>query len=269
METDWAVGQVLASLDKAGVADNTLVIFSSDNGVAPYVGVGDEQLKQLEAHGFDKMEEEKGGHLSFKELEAMGHFSSGEFRGHKSDIWEGGHRVPTFARWPGKIAPGSKSDQLVSLVDFMGTCADIVGATISANAGEDSVSILPMLLGKKNSPVNEAVVFHSINGSFGIQQGTWKLELCAGSGGWGHPNQKESKGLPPVQLYDMSKDIGERTNEQASHPEIVARLTKLLERYVADGRSTPGPKQQNDAQINLWKDKGGKNAPDNGDTEAN
>ena len=269
METDWAVGQVLAALDKAGVADNTLVMFSSDNGVAPYVGVDQEQLQQLEAKGFDKKEAEKGGQARFKELEAMGHFSSGEFRGHKSDIWDGGHRVPTFVRWPGKIQAGATSDQLVSLVDFMATCAEIVQAKVPANAGEDSVSILPVLTGKSAAPVNEAVVYHSINGSFGIQQGNWKLELCAGSGGWGHPNQNESKGLPAVQLYDMSKDISERTNEEASHPEVVARLTKLLEKIVADGRSTSGPKQHNDAPINLWKDKGGKNAPADGDAEAN
>jgi arylsulfatase A-like enzyme len=267
METDWAVGQVLTALDKAGVADNTLVMFSSDNGVAPYVGVDQEQLQQLEAKGFNRAEAEKGGQARFKELEAMGHFSSGEFRGHKSDIWDGGHRVPTFVRWPAKIQAGTTSDQLVSLVDFMATCADIVQAKVPANAAEDSVSLLPVLLVKATAPVHDAVVFHSINGAFGIQQGNWKLELCAGSGGWGHPNQKESNGLPPVQLYDMTKDIGERTNEEASHPEIVARLTKLLEQYVADGRSTPGPKQTNDALINLWKDKktsGGEKTPTDG-----
>ena len=253
METDWAVGQVLEALDKAGVAGNTLVMFSSDNGVAPYEGVDPEQLKILEAKGFNRVEAEKGGQARFKELEAMGHFSSGVFRGHKSDIWEGGHRVPTFVRWPGKVQPGSASDHLVSLVDFMATCADVVESKIPANAGEDSVSILPVLLGKATGSVHEALVFHSINGSFGIQQGNWKLELCAGSGGWGHPNQNESKGLPPVQLYDLSKDIGERINEQASHPEIVQRLTKLLEKYVADGRSTTGPPQKNDVKVDIWK----------------
>jgi hypothetical protein len=126
------------------------------------------------------------------------------------------------------------------------------------------VSFLPVLLGKTTAPVHEAVVFHSINGSFGIQQGNWKLELCAGSGGWGHPNQKESKGLPPVQLYDVSKDISERTNEEASHPEIVSRLTKLLEKYVADGRSTPGPVQKNDVKVDIWK-KNLSNKEQNGD----
>ena len=269
METDWAIGQVLDALDKSGAGSNTLVLVTSDNGVAPYVGVGSEQLQQLEAKGFNRKEAEKGGQARFKELEAMGHFSSAEYRGHKSDIWEGGHRVPTLVRWPGKVQPGSTSGQLVSLVDFMATCADIVQAKIPGNAGEDSVSLLPVLLGQAAAPVHDAVVFHSIHGMFGIQQGNWKLELCAGSGGWGHPNQNESKGLPPVQLYDMTKDIGERTNEYASHPEIVERLTKLLEKYVADGRSTPGPKQTNDAPINLWKDKeiskGQKASPDVGD----
>ena len=88
---------------------------------------------------------------------------------------------------------------------------------------------------------------------FAIQQGNWKLELCSGSGGWGDPRSNTK--LPPVQLYDTSQDVGERTNEYASHPEIVERLTKLLEKYVADGRSTPGPKGTNDVPITLWKEK--------------
>jgi len=167
--------------------------------------------------------------------------------------------VPTFVRWPGKVPPGSTSDQLVSLVDFMATCADILQVKLPPTAAEDSVSLLPILMGKTNAPVNEAVVFHSIFGMFAIQQGNWKLELCSGSGGWGDP--KSSNKLPPVQLYDMSRDVGERTNEYASHPEIVEQLTKLLEKYVADGRTTPGAPQHNDAPINLWKDK--KPAEDN------
>jgi arylsulfatase A-like enzyme len=253
METDWAIGQVINALDKSGAGTNTLVLVSSDNGVAPYVGVGSEQLTQLQSKGFDPKKEEKAGMQHYKELEAMGHFSSGDFRGHKSDIWDGGHRVPTFVRWPGKVQPGSSSDQLVSLVDFMATCADILQVKLPPNAGEDSVSFLPLLLGKSTVAPNEAVVFHSIFGAFAIQQGKWKLELCSGSGGWGEPRSNAK--LPPVQLYDMSKDIGERTNEYASHPEIVDHLTKLLEKYVADGRTTPGPVQHNDVPINLWKDK--------------
>ena len=268
METDWAVGQVLDALDKAGLAANTLVLVTSDNGVAPYVGVGPEQLQHLKANGFRA----QGGRSQYKQLEAMGHFSSYIFRGHKADIWDGGHRIPCLVRWPDKVKAGTSSDQLVSLVDFMATCADIVHAKIPANAAEDSMSWLPVLFGKATLPVHEAVVFHSINGSFAIQQGNWKLELCSGSGGWGDPTpgSKEAKALPPAQLYDMNKDIGERANESTSHPEIVERLTKLLEKYVADGRSTPGPKQNNDAPINLWKDKksSDKNSPNVDDKSA-
>ena len=97
---------------------------------------------------------------------------------------------------------------------------------------------------------------HSINGSFAIRQGQWKLELCPSSGGWSapKPGSKEAKRLPPVQLYDMTKDVGERANECKAHPEIVARLTRLLKKYVADGRSTPGAPQKNDTAIKLWKE---------------
>jgi arylsulfatase A len=256
MQTDWAIGQVLDAIEKSGAVNNTLVIATSDNGVAPYVGVGPEQLRQLESRGFSKKETEKGNQQRYKELEAMGHFSSAELRGHKSDIWDGGHRVPAFVRWPGKIQPGSTNGQLSSLVDFMATCADILQVKLPAHAGEDSVSMLPAWLGQATASAHEAVVFHSINGSFAIQQGDWKLELCSGSGGWGlpKPGSAQAKALPPVQLYNMSADLGERTNEYANHPELVARLTKLLEKYVADGRSTPGPPQKNDVPINLWKD---------------
>ncbi len=257
METDWAIGEVLAQLDKSGVAANTLVMLASDNGVAPYVGVGPGQLKQLEAKGYSPKQEEHGNFQRYKELEAMGQYSSYVFRGHKSDIWDGGHRIPLFVRWPGKVKAGATSDQLVSLVDFMATCADITGAKIPAGAGEDSVSLLPVLLGTATAPIHEALVFHSINGSFAIQQGRWKLELCPGSGGWGdpRPGTPEAKALPPVQLYDVTKDIGERTNEYAAYPDIVAQLTKLLKKYVADGRTTPGKPETNDVPVNLWKAK--------------
>jgi len=231
METDWAVGEVLAALEKSGVADDTLVIFTSDNGCAPYIGVAG--------------------------LEAHGHFPSELRRGYKADIWDGGHRIPFLARWPGKIKPGSKSDQIICLTDLMATCAEILGVKLPDNAGEDSVSILPALLGTADKPLHEAVVHHSINGSFAIRQGQWKLELCATSGGWSapKPRSKAAKHLPPVQLYDMTKDVGERANEYKSHPKIVARLTKLLEKYIADGRSTPGAPQKNDAAIKLWKER--------------
>ena len=98
---------------------------------------------------------------------------------------------------------------------------------------------------------------HSVDGMFAIRQGQWKLELCPGSGGWSKPEtrQRRQAGLPPVQLYDMTHDVGERQNRPGRIREVVARLTKLLEKYVADGRSTPGPPQQNDVAVNIWKAK--------------
>ncbi len=230
METDWAVGEVLAALDKSGVGANTIVIVTSDNGCAPYIGVA--------------------------ELEKQGHYPSEFRRGYKSDIWDGGHRIPFIVRWPEKIKAGSRSSQLVCLVDLMATCADLLNLKLPDHAAEDSVSILPALLGTDKPPLRDAVVHHSINGSFAIRQGPWKLELCAGSGGWSVPGPgcREAKQLPPVQLYDLTQDVGERTNEYRDHPEIVAQLTTLLEKYIADGRSTPGAPQKNDAAIKLWKE---------------
>ena len=230
METDSAVGEVIAALEKNGIAGNTLVILTSDNGCSPAAGI--------------------------PALERQGHFPSELRRGHKADIFDGGHRIPFIARWPDKIKPGTRSDQLICLTDLMATCAEIVGGKLPDNAGEDSVSILPALLGTAEQPLQEAVVHHSINGSFAIRQGQWKLELCASSGGWSDPKprSKEAKQLPPVQLYDMAKEAGERTNEYKAHPEIVAQLTALLKKYIADGRSTPGSPQKNDVAIQLLKE---------------
>ena len=122
-------------------------------------------------------------------------------------------------------------------------------------AGEDSVSILPALLGKDQKPLREAIVHHSINGKFAIRQGRWKLDLCPGSGGWAKPGDPEAakQGLPEIQLYDMSGDIAEAKNLHSVHPDVVLRLTKLLEKYIADGRSTPGMTQKNDAAIDILK----------------
>jgi arylsulfatase A len=229
MQTDWAVGQILAAINKNGLADNTLVIMTSDNGCSPAAGTA--------------------------ELESKGHYPSYHFRGYKADIFDGGHRIPFIARWPGKIKPGSSSDQLICLTDLMSTCAELIGAKLPDNAGEDSVSILPALLDQAAKPIREAVIHHSINGSFAIRQANWKLELCPDSGGWGEPKpgSAESKRLPPIQLYDMTQDVGERGNAYKEHPEIATRLLKLLEKYVADGRSTPGLVQQNDVPVNIWK----------------
>ncbi len=229
METDWAVGEVLAAIDRAGVGGNTLVIMTSDNGCSKAAGI--------------------------PALQAQGHYPSADMRGSKADIFDGGHRIPFIARWPDRIKAGTRSDQTICLTDLMATCAEIVGAKLPANAGEDSFSILPALLGTARAPLREAVVHHSINGSFAIRQGAWKLELCADSGGWSDPKpgSKEAQGLPATQLYNFSADVAETDNQEARHPEVVARLTKLLEKIIAEGRSTPGPRQANDAVIQIRK----------------
>jgi len=182
----------------------------------------------------------------------------------KADIFDGGHRVPFIAQWPAKIKPGTRCDQTICLLDFMATAADILGQKVPETAAEDSVSFLPYLYGETEKPLREAIVHHSINGSFSIRQGNWKLELCRDSGGWSDPKPMNPKtkakavldaaaALPAIQLYDLSTDIAEQKNVQAEHPEIVQRLTKLLQKYVADGRSTPGATQKNTVEPNLWK----------------
>jgi len=228
MQTDAVVGDVMAALEKSALADNTLVIFTSDNGCSPSADVTG--------------------------LEKQGHFPSAGFRGYKADIWDGGHRVPFLVRWPGKVKAATQSAQVICHTDFIATCADLLDLPLPGSI-PDSVSILPALTERDEKPLREAIVHHSIHGMFSIRQENWKLELCPGSGGWGKPGDGDAQALslPPVQLYDMKSDPAETKNVQAGHPDIVAKLTALLEKYVNDGRSTPGSQQANDAPINLFK----------------
>lgn len=227
-QVDATVGQILRTLDEQGLAENTLLVFTSDNGCSPMAKID--------------------------EMVAKGHHPSYHFRGHKADIFDGGHRIPFLVRWPARIKAGATSDQLVCLTDLMATCAEVVGVKLPDNAGEDSVSLLPALLGQADRPLREAVVHHSINGSFSIRQGRWKLELCPDSGGWSvpRPGSPAARKLAPVQLYDLTSDPGETTNVQAQHPDVVQRLTGLLEKYAADGRSTPGVAQPNTDKVDIW-----------------
>jgi len=215
LQVDWTVGQVMKALKRHGLEENTLIIFTSDNGCSPKA--------------------------DFAELETFDHDPSYIFRGHKADIFEGGHHIPFITRWPARIQGGSTCADTICLTDLMATAADITGYTLPNNAGEDSVSFLPDLLGTATAPVREATVHHSINGSFSIRQGKWKLELCPGSGGWSDPKpgSAQAKQLPAIQLYDLSSDIGETTNVQDRHPDVVKRLTALLQEYKDSGRSTP------------------------------
>jgi arylsulfatase A len=221
-EVDWTVGQVILALEEAGLADNTLLIFTSDNGSPGRDGTN------------------MGGPTN--SVRRYGHNPSYVFRGIKADIWEGGHHVPFFARWPGKIIPGSQSDEIICHTDLMATCAAILGKPLPDNAGEDSYNILPALLGSTyDTPIREATVHHSIDGSFSIRQGKWKLEICAGSGGWSTPvnNMAKDMGLPEIQLYDLSTDLREEHNLYDRYPAVVEHLSALLKKYREKGRSAP------------------------------
>jgi arylsulfatase A-like enzyme len=241
MQTDAAAGEVLAAIDRSRDCDNTLVLFTSDNGCAPYIGVDYEA------------ENTRMGRV--KELEAKGHYPSAGFRGYKSDIWEGGHRIPCVVRWPEVVKRGSQSAEAICLTDILATCADVVGARVPADVAGDSVSFLPVLRGASPKPERAAIVHHSIGGQFAIRQEKWKLALCAGSGGWTEPTEVQAaqQNLLPVQLYDLHADPSERTNLSKQYPAEVSRLTQLLEQYVAHGRSTPGPPLSNDVAVELHK----------------
>ncbi len=228
LQVDDVVGQIMDNLEKNDIADNTILIFTSDNGCSPMA--------------------------DFETLVKAGHHPSFVFRGHKADIYEGGHRIPLIVRWPQKIKPDTHSDETVCLSDFLATCADILGHQLPPDAGEDSVSNLSIWTGEKAAaPLREATVHASIDGSFSIRQGRWKLEMCAGSGGWSYPKPgRECLGFPPVQLYDLEADIGERKNVSKEYPDIVKKLTSLLTKYVKKGRSTPGASQENEGG-NEWE----------------
>ena len=236
-EFDWSVGRVIDTLDQLGLTENTLVIVTSDNG-----GHAGDPLTVAE---WRKQSTDERVALKNPNGEDIwvtyGHDTNGRYLGYKSQIWDGGHRVPFVARWLGRITPGTVSDELVCLTDFIATVAAIVGEDMPKTVGEDSYNILPALLGRQSeSPIREAIVHHSSRGGFAIRQGKWKLVLCKGHAGWyGYkdgwltPETQMTEG----QLYDMEADPEETHNVYEKHPEIVERLTALLEKYKREGRS--------------------------------
>jgi arylsulfatase A-like enzyme len=235
MMIDDYMGQLNEILKEAGIEDNTLVIFTSDNGCSP--------------------------EADFDILAGKGHHPGSVFRGHKADIFEGGHRVPFIVKWPQKIDKGRKYDETICTTDFLATCAEIVGRELDDNEGEDSYSLLSVFEQRKlNQPFREATVHHSINGSFALRKGDWKLIMCPGSGGWSFPSPGKNKNvidtLPPFQLYNLKNDPSETSNIYAENKEKVIELKTLLEKYIKEGRSTPGVPQKNDAIDFEWKQTG-------------
>jgi arylsulfatase A-like enzyme len=222
-EVDWVVGEVMGALEEAGVADNTLLIFTSDNG--PEKNVGDDIG-------------------AFERIREYEHYSMGTFRGVKRDVWEGGHRVPFVTRWPAISPAGGVCDQLVSLSDLFATCAEIVGASADVEA-RDSVSMLPLLRGDLGRPTREFAIHHSAAGTFAIRarlpdrDGDWVL-IDGPSGGdlpepdWYREQRGFSDHSEPRELYELKNDQLERVNLYRREPEVTEALLSLLDEVRAN-----------------------------------
>jgi len=222
MMIDNYVGRLMETLESGGIAQNTMIVFTSDNGCSPQA--------------------------DFKILAKNEHDPGAGFRGHKADIYEGGHRVPFIVKWPGHIVSNSTSNAIICQTDLMATCADLVDVGLMENEAEDSFSLLPLFNAEESkSYAREATVHHSINGSFAIRKGKYKLIFCPGSGGWSYPvpGKDDMSSLPKFQLYDLEADPSETKNLVHAAPEKVDELTRLMTSYIKNGRSTPGTIQQN------------------------
>ncbi|MDR2473595.1 MAG: arylsulfatase [Tannerella sp.] len=232
MEVDFMVGRIVKALQDNGLYDNTLIVFTSDNGCSPAANIED--------------------------LQALGHNPSCIYRGHKADLYEGGHRIPCIMTW-GKLLKHRKINQTVCLTDFFSTFASMTGYTVKDDEGEDSYDLSPILfptfediqngIDTDKKIVREATVHHSINGNFTIRSGEWKLLLAPSSGGWSYPRPDRDTTaiatLPEIQLYNIKNDPAETTNVYAEHPEVVDKLRNILNGYIRNGRSTPGKPQKN------------------------
>ncbi|MBX2851755.1 MAG: sulfatase-like hydrolase/transferase [Phycisphaeraceae bacterium] len=261
-ELDWMVGEILKSLEDNGLSENTLVIFTSDNG------------GMLNRAGRDAMK--------------AGHRMNGDLLGFKFGIWEGGHRVPFIARWPGKIKAGTESDQLISQVDMLATFAALTGQDDGALNGKDSINILPALLGETDEPLRtELVISARSEKHLGLRMGKWMYIGAQGSGGftgskpnqhaWGGPgavafagsvnsdiqNGRIKKDAPPAQLYDLENDPFQTKNVYREHPDVVKQMQGLLKRYresarepqdaVGDQRELKRPKEDATAKSSRAK----------------
>lgn len=211
METDWHLGRILQMLDEEGLAENTMIVYSSDNGPE---NTWPERKKRYD------------------------HASNGIYRGGKRDIYEGGHRVPFFVRWPAKVEAGSTWDEPVSQMDILATLAEMLGATLPDDAGEDSFSFYHALTGNGDQPDRPPLVHHAMKGQFAVRDGDWKLVMAHGK--------------DEMQLFNLAEDPSETTNLLGQHPEITKGLQAKLTKIVLKGRSTEGEAQPNDT--GWWDD---------------
>ena len=223
MQIDHHVGELNDLIEELNISENTMIIFTSDNGCSP--------------------------EANFKLLAEKDHYPSGPYRGFKAGIFEGAHRVPFIIKWPKKIIPGSVSEKTICTTDFMGTIADILNVELDDDEGVDSFSMLPLF--SKESEVNyrrEFTIHHSINGSFAIRKGDFKFIFTNDSGGWSYPRpwSKDGEGLPKFQLYNLKTDPGETKNLYGNFPEIESNLIDLFKKAITNGRTTVGNIQKND-----------------------
>jgi arylsulfatase A len=222
MQIDHRIGELNGLLDQLGIAQNTIVVFTSDNGCSP-------QAK-------------------FDVLGEKGHDPSGIFRGHKADIFEGGHRVPFILKWPKKVKAGSVIHKTICTTDLLASCADLLGKTLSDNEGEDSFSLLPLFTKETERDYKRTfTIHHSINGSFAIRKGNYKFIFCPGSGGWSFPRPGKQEGLdlPKFQLYDLKNDPAEESNLFGQLPKIESEMIALFTAAIQNGRTTEGIPQKN------------------------
>lgn len=219
-QVDDTVGQFVQKLDEHGLTENTLLIFSSDNG----------------SHG---RAAEGNGNGPGSVMKKFDHHANGDWRGLKGDGYEGGHRVPFIARWPGKVPERTQCDELIALEDFFATCAAIVGKPLPHDSAQDSFNILPYLQGDKASVgIRPYAVLSTFYGKPVIRKGSWVLMPFLEGGG---PHEKNPpvavKGGPQGQLFDLSTDAAQENNLWLDHPDVVAELTQLHAEHASRGRS--------------------------------
>lgn len=220
---DDMVGKILNAIKSNGIENNTIVIFCSDNGCSPVAHIPD--------------------------LQSKGHYPSYIYRGHKADLFEGGHRLPCFISWPGKISPHTV-DQIICFTDFYRTLGALTGYYLKDDEGEDSYDLTPLLFNKKGTVIRTSIVSQSIEGDIAIRNKNWKLLLTPTSGGWSFPDPdidtSKLKTFSPIQLYNLDKDPEEKINVYQKHSRKINQLKNDLERIILKGRSTPGKEQKNE-----------------------
>lgn len=229
-QTDFTLGKIMNALERNKLTENTIVLFTSDNGSPARAG-------DPYVHGPDF---QPAGSVISK----FNHNPNSPWRGMKADIWEGGHRVPFIVSWLDHVPANKTSNEAICAVDIMATIASIVDYQLPPNSAEDSYDLSALIMGEDigvdagKEPIREALVHHSSLGVFAVRHGKWKLIPHLGSGGWTQPiNQKPEAGKPAGQLYNMQEDPTESNNLWEKHPEVVAQLQTLLEKYKSEGRS--------------------------------